>query len=286
MMENSASPLPEATAPIVAVELATSPATGACTCTEPPSGSVSFASGWPEVTVSPASTRMSATFSPGRSGRTAVSCRGMMMPDASTIEAKQAFAALSTVTAAPFGASDSSAASAGCAAPRAMRPAASRAGHFRERASNPVIPGRVEDANPESRDSGFDASHRPGMTESSLRLEVPGLRRRQRGELAAIRLEVQQRRLVEAIEAAHQHRRAPDANELDDRGTDRVRPHRRAQRECASGGFVVFRTLQHEIAARQIQPVDHFAVGVEIDALQRRPPRLENLQPADGAVVT
>jgi hypothetical protein len=27
-----------------------------------------------------------------------------------------------------------------------------------------VIPGRVDDANPESRDSGFDASHRPGMT--------------------------------------------------------------------------------------------------------------------------
>jgi hypothetical protein len=26
------------------------------------------------------------------------------------------------------------------------------------------IPGRIEDANPESRDSGFDASHRPGMT--------------------------------------------------------------------------------------------------------------------------
>ncbi|NLS72801.1 hypothetical protein E3H11_28620 [Bradyrhizobium brasilense] len=29
-------------------------------------------------------------------------------------------------------------------------------------ASHPVIPGR--EANPESRDSGFDASHRPGMT--------------------------------------------------------------------------------------------------------------------------
>jgi hypothetical protein len=27
-----------------------------------------------------------------------------------------------------------------------------------------VIPGRIEDANPESRGSGFDASHRPGMT--------------------------------------------------------------------------------------------------------------------------
>src|SRR6202171_5918817 len=72
----------------------------------------------------------------------------------------------------------------------------------------------------ESRDSGFDAEpvigprlartrwHRPGMTESSLRLEIPGLRRRQRRELAAIRLEVQQRRLVEAIEATYQHRRA------------------------------------------------------------------------------
>jgi hypothetical protein len=30
-----------------------------------------------------------------------------------------------------------------------------------------VIPGRIEDANPESRDSGFDASHRPGMTETN-----------------------------------------------------------------------------------------------------------------------
>ncbi len=31
-----------------------------------------------------------------------------------------------------------------------------------------VIPGRIKDANPESRDSGFDASHRPGMTRSGL----------------------------------------------------------------------------------------------------------------------
>jgi hypothetical protein len=28
----------------------------------------------------------------------------------------------------------------------------------------PVIPGRLEEPNPESRDSGFDAAHRPGMT--------------------------------------------------------------------------------------------------------------------------
>jgi DNA helicase-2/ATP-dependent DNA helicase PcrA len=34
------------------------------------------------------------------------------------------------------------------------------------KAVNPstVIPGRLEEANPEFRDSGFDAAHRPGMT--------------------------------------------------------------------------------------------------------------------------
>src|SRR5581483_7291797 len=31
---------------------------------------------------------------------------------------------------------------------------------------SPVIPGRLAEANPESRDSGFGAAHRPGMTES------------------------------------------------------------------------------------------------------------------------
>jgi hypothetical protein len=29
-----------------------------------------------------------------------------------------------------------------------------------------VIPGRLKEANPESRGSGFDASHRPGTTEA------------------------------------------------------------------------------------------------------------------------
>src|SRR5512141_583549 len=35
-----------------------------------------------------------------------------------------------------------------------------------------------------------------------------------------------------------------------------------------------------------IQPVDDFEIGVEIDALQRRHPWLENLEPADRPVVT
>ena len=64
MMENSASPRAEATAPITAVELAIRPATGACTTTLPPSGRLSRASVWPAVTLSPASAMISATFSP------------------------------------------------------------------------------------------------------------------------------------------------------------------------------------------------------------------------------
>ena len=102
MMENSASPLPEAIAPTDAVEAEITPPTGACTVICPPSGRVSFASTWPAVTLSPASTITSATFSPIRSGRTWLSSRGMMVPETSTILAKQDFAALRTVTAAPF----------------------------------------------------------------------------------------------------------------------------------------------------------------------------------------
>ena len=51
------------------------PLTGACTVTVPPSGRLRRASVWPAVTVSPASASTSATFSPCRSGRTAVSSR-------------------------------------------------------------------------------------------------------------------------------------------------------------------------------------------------------------------
>src|SRR6476646_5826534 len=39
----------------------------------------------------------------------------------------------------------------------------------------------------------------------SLRLEITGLRRGQWREFAAVGLDIQSRRLVEAIEAAHQH---------------------------------------------------------------------------------
>src|SRR5215470_1844887 len=86
-------------------------------------------------------------------------------------------------------------------------------------------------------------------------------------KLAAVGLDVEQRGVVEAIEPTHQHGVALDGDEFHDRGRDRIRPHRRAQRERATGRFVVLRALQHEIAARPVQPVDHLEVGIEIDAL-------------------
>ena len=130
MIENSASPLAPAIDPITAEEAEISPATGACNTCNPPSGSVSRASVCPAVTVSPGSARISDTFSPCRSGRTEVSSRAIRIPDTSTILPKQAFAALNTVTAAPFGGGSSSAAKAGVAR---RRRAAIRSDRFRER---------------------------------------------------------------------------------------------------------------------------------------------------------
>jgi DNA helicase-2/ATP-dependent DNA helicase PcrA len=40
---------------------------------------------------------------------------------------------------------------------------------FQSETTNAVIPGRDKVANPESRDSGFDASHRPGMTNEEMK---------------------------------------------------------------------------------------------------------------------
>ena len=99
------------------------------------------------------------------------------------------------------------------------------------------------------------------ISEVSLRLEIAGLRRRQWREFAAVGFEVEQRRLVETVEAAHQHDVTFDADQLDDRGADRIGAHGRAQRERAAGVFVVLRALQHQIAARLMQPVDHFEIS-------------------------
>jgi hypothetical protein len=44
--------------------------------------------------------------------------------------------------------------------------------------SEVVIPGWSDGPDPESRDSGFDASHRPGMTEAKLSEAAAPLQRR------------------------------------------------------------------------------------------------------------
>ena len=173
MIENSASPLADAIAPTEAVEAEITPPTGACTAICPPSGRVSRASTWPAVTLSPASTITSATFSPIRSGRTWFSSRAMMVPETSTILAKQDFAALSTVTAAPLAGASSSAARAG---QRQSKPAVIRAVSFgaRSRAAKAGIGNSLSNSGSWISESA-PRSQAPRM--SPLR-QADGLRRR------------------------------------------------------------------------------------------------------------
>src|SRR5262245_38620475 len=53
-------------------------------------------------------------------------------------------------------------------------------------------------------------------------LKISGLRRRDRCEQRSVRLEVEQRRLVDAIEAAHVDRAAVNSLKQRNRGTDRI----------------------------------------------------------------
>ena len=118
-----------------------------------------------------------------------------------------------------------------------------------------------------------------------LRLNIPTPLRRERRKIATVGLEIDQRGFVEAIKPAHQHARSFDADEFDDRGADRIGSDRRAQRKCAARLAVFLRALQHDVARRAMQPVDHFQMRVEIDAHERRHPRLKNLDPADRAIM-
>src|SRR5437868_14055835 len=119
-----------------------------------------------------------------------------------------------------------------------------------------------------------------------LAFDIPRLLLRRWRELAAIGLKVDQRRLVQTIETAHEHRVALYTDQLHDRGADRVRPLWRPQRKCPTRRSVVLRALQHQIAARPMQPVDHFEIAVEIYPLQGRHPRFKNLKSTNRAVVT
>ncbi len=70
----------------------------------------------------------------------------------------------------------------------------------------------------------------------------------------------------------------------DDAGPDRVRPHRRAQREGAPGGAVIGRALPHQVAPGAVEPVQHLQALVARDAVEGRAPGGKHLDPAGRPV--
>ncbi len=91
-----------------------------------------------------------------------------------------------------------------------------------------------------------------------VNLEVAGLGSSERGEQCAVRLDVEERRAVEAIEAADIDCAALDAFELHDRSADRVGADGRANGENAARRAVAFRALQDEVSPRMIKPIEDF----------------------------
>src|ERR1700728_3196863 len=65
-----------------------------------------------------------------------------------------------------------------------------------------------------------------------LCLKIPALRRGERGELAAVGFQVDERCPIEAIETPDKQCRPLTRDEGRERCSDRVRADRRAQREC------------------------------------------------------
>ena len=145
------------------------------------------------------------------------------------------------------------------------------------------VEGRVISVSPSLR--GVPSGRNDGGAKS-LRIEIPGLRRRQRARIRS-------GRVLDRSAASGRGNREPRTKtvlpsmptSLTIRGAQRVWPLWRAQRKCAARRFVVLRTLQHQIAARQVQPVRSLRDWVEVDPLQRRHPWFENLEPADRAIM-
>ena len=77
--------------------------------------------------------------------------------------------------------------------------------------------------------------------------EISGLRWRDRREQCPVRLEVDQRRTIEAVEPLDQQHQAIARNQLGNGCTDRIWPYRRAQSESPARGPVICRTLTHQI---------------------------------------
>jgi len=72
-----------------------------------------------------------------------------------------------------------------------------------------------------------------------------------------------------------------DRDQCDDRGCNRVWPHRRAQRESAGRPAGAVGRLQHEIAARMMHPVENLDARVDRDAGERLAPAFIHHDGAD-----
>ncbi len=116
-------------------------------------------------------------------------------------------------------------------------------------------------------------------------LEIAGLWRRDRFEQAPIRLEVEKRRAIEAIETPHEQGSTFDRLQFDDRRADRIWPHRRAQRKCTVHLAVAGWALQNEITAGTVQPIENFQPLEGLHTLERRHPWLENLDSAKRSIM-
>ena len=113
-------------------------------------------------------------------------------------------------------------------------------------------------------------------------MEIARLRRCIRCEQRPIGLEVEQRCVIQAIQAAHRHNRSIDRNQLRDGCTDWIWPGRRPQWKGAARSSVVCRALHDQIAPREVPPIKDFDALELSETVECLNPRLKKLMRQNG----
>ena len=113
--------------------------------------------------------------------------------------------------------------------------------------------------------------------------DLPRARGGRRGVRAAVRLDVEERGSVDAVETAHEDRIWLDRDDLHERSSNRIGAQRRAERKDARRPPIGLGALLHKIAPRHVHPVEDFGALVAFEPYQPWPPGLVDLDPADGA---
>src|SRR6056297_2504370 len=101
----------------------------------------------------------------------------------------------------------------------------------------------------------------------------------------AVRLDIEQRRAVDAVETAHRNHSVIDADQPHQRGADGIRPVGRAQREGTHGAAVVPGALGNQVAPAAIEPVEHLELLVGFEPFEGGTPDRQDDQAALGSVV-